>query len=96
MADTDWCVVEDEIDISESKAKFYNILNGVVKLCIPFCIRHSHINNKLKRWNSQIEAGLLHKKCTHNKYQLSQNENDKIDYERLRRETKIREVSGII
>ena len=43
-------------------------------------------NNKPKWWNRQIEAGLLHKKYAHNKYLSSQNENDKIEYERIRRE----------
>ena len=68
---------------------FYNILNGAVKLCIEVCKRRSRRNiNKPKWWNSQNEARLLHKNLAHGKYFLSQNENDKIEYEKLRRETK--------
>ena len=68
-----------------------NILNGAVKLCIPVCKRRPCKNkniNKPKWWNSQIETGLLLKKHAHDKYLLSQNENDKIKYERLRCKTK--------
>ena len=89
MADTDWGVVENESDINKSWEKFYNILNGVNKLCISVYKRHPYENNKPKWWSSQIEAGLLHKKYAHRKYLLSQDENDKIEYERLRRETKV-------
>ena len=46
LADTDWSVVEDKIDINEAWAKFNNILNGVVKLCIPACKRRLCKNNK--------------------------------------------------
>ena len=56
--------------------------------CIPVCKRRPRKNTKRKWWNKQIQAGLLFKKHEHNKYLLSQNENDKIEYERLRRETK--------
>ena len=62
MADTDWSVVENETDINESWTKFYNILNGVIELCVPVCKRRSHRNNKSKWWNSQIQSKLLKKK----------------------------------
>ena len=56
-------------------------------------VRDVHVKkkyiNKIKWWNSQIEAGLLLKKRAHGKYLLSQNGNDKIEYERLRREIKM-------
>ena len=91
LADTNWSIVENETDVYKSWEKFYNILNGAVKLCIPVCKRRPRKNKNINRpkwWNSQIEARLLLKKSAHDKYLLSQNENDKIEYERLRRKTK--------
>ena len=78
FADSGWGVVENETDINKSWEKFYNILNGAVKLCIPVCKRRPRKINKPKWWNSQIEPGLLHKKHAHNKYLLSQNKSHKI------------------
>ena len=84
---TDWSIVENEADVNKSWEKFYDILNRAAKLCILVCKRRPRkYINKPKWWNSQIEAGLLHKKRAHGKYLLAQNENDKIEYERLRRE----------
>ena len=62
MADTDWSVVENKIDLNKSWVKFYNILNGAVKLSIPVCKRRPCKNDKLKWWNNKIEAELFKKK----------------------------------
>ena len=95
LADTDWSIVENEIDVNKSWENFYNILNGAVKLCIPICKRRLRKNiNEPKWWNRQIETGLLPKKCALVRYLLSQNENDKIEYERLRRKTKQNMIRG--
>ena len=61
LADTYCGVVETETDVGKSWAKFYNILNGTVKICIP-------VRRRCPRNNSQIAAGLLYKKHAHNKY----------------------------
>ena len=53
MADINWGIVENEIDVNKSWEKFYNILNGAVKLCIPVCKRRPRKNNKPKWWNRQ-------------------------------------------
>ena len=75
----------NQTNVNELWEKFHNILNGAVKL-FPF-VRDVYKKSKLKWWYCQIEAGLLHKEHTHNKY-LSQNEKDTIEYERLGREVK--------
>ena len=88
LSDVDWNLISDTTDIDESWEKFTNILNNTVKSCIPVCKRRSSNNNKPKWWNSQIESRLSQKKRAYRKYSLTQNENDKIEYERLRREAK--------
>ena len=37
LADTDRSIVENETEVNKSWEKFYDILNGAVKLCIPVC-----------------------------------------------------------
>ena len=69
--------------------KFCNISDGAVKLCVPVCESRPRKNNKPKWWNNKFEAGSLYiKKNAQNKYLLSQNENDKREYEKLRRKAK--------
>ena len=62
MSDTDWGVVENETLVNKYWAKFYNILYGAAKLCVPVCKRRLRKNNKSKWWNRQIDAGLFHTK----------------------------------
>ena len=45
MADTDWGVVANETDVNKSWKKFYIILNGAFKLCIPVCKRRPRSYN---------------------------------------------------
>ena len=83
LPDTDLVAIENETNVNKSWAKFYNILNRTIKLCFPVCKRRPRKNNKSKWWNSQNEAGLLHKKYAHEKYLLTQNKNYMIECESL-------------
>lgn len=46
LSETDWSPVSRESDVSESWAKFIDILDNAVKSCIPVCKRRSRINNQ--------------------------------------------------
>ena len=67
---------------------FTDIFNQAVKACVPFRSRRSDKNMKPKWWNNQIKTGLLQKKRAYLRYKLTQNERDRLEFERLRRETK--------
>ena len=89
LADVDWNRLLDISDIDEAWSKFINILNKAVENCIPTSKRRSqNKSNKPKWWNNQIKSRLLQKKRAYRKYKLTQNERDKLEFERLRRETK--------
>ena len=85
---TDWSQISRENDIDEAWTKFTNIINSAVKTCIPVCKRRARNNIKPKWWNNQIKIELSNKNRAYRRYQLTQNENDKREYDRLRRETK--------
>ena len=89
LSEVDWSVISDTTDIDESWTKFTNILNNAVKSCIPLRKRRpNNDNGKPKWWNKQIELKLSQKKRAYRRYRSTQNECDKIEYERLRREAK--------
>ena len=89
LADVDWNRLLDEESIDEAWSKFTNTLNKAVENCIPASKRRGQNRiNKPKWWNNQIKSGLLQKKRSYLKYKLTQNERDKLEFERLRRETK--------
>ena len=88
LSETDWNEISSCSNIDESWKKFTNILNTAVKSCIPVTKRRSRNNNKPKWWNNEIKLELSNKKRAYSKYQITQNENDKTEYERLRRSTK--------
>ena len=85
---TNWTDVTSACDINDSWDKFTRILNTAVQSCVPFRHRRTLKESKPKWWNHQIKINLNSKKRAHRKYILSQNQNDKNEYERLRRESK--------
>ena len=89
LADVDWNRLLDEESIDEAWSKFTKILNKAVENCIPASKRRAqNKSNKPKWWNNQIKSGLLQKKQAYLRYKSTQNERDKLEFERLRRETK--------
>uniref|UniRef100_A0A0P4VPM3 Reverse transcriptase domain-containing protein n=1 Tax=Scylla olivacea TaxID=85551 RepID=A0A0P4VPM3_SCYOL len=85
---TDWNAELGESNIEESWAKFKYILEDAVKTCIPMRKRRPCKRNKPKWWTNNIESQLLQKNRAYRKYLSSQNEADKLEYDRLRRESK--------
>ena len=89
LADVDWNRLLDEVNIEEAWSNFTNILDKAVENCIPASKRRAQNKSKKpKWWNNQIKCGLLQKKRAYLRYKLTQNEGDKLEFERLRRETK--------
>ena len=89
LADVDWNKLLDEESIDEAWSKFTNVLNKTVENCIPTSKRRAqNKSNKPKWWNNQIKSGLLQKRRAYLRYKSTQNERDKLEFERLRRETK--------
>jgi len=89
LASANWNVIHTADDINESWRIFTEILNQAVKSCVPLRNRRSMKNAKPKWWNNQIKNSLsAKKKRAYHKYSLTQDQNDKLEYERIRRKTK--------
>ena len=88
LSETDWSQISHCSDVNESWTKFTSILNNAVNSCVPVTKRRSRKNTKPKWWNNEIKTGLSNKNRAYRKYQLTRDDNDKTEYERLRRTTK--------
>jgi len=88
LASANWNVIHTAGDINESWRIFTEILNQAVQSCVPLRNRRSNKITKPKWWNNQIKNSLLTKKRAYQKYSLTKDQNDKLEYERIRRETK--------
>ncbi|XP_045128934.1 uncharacterized protein LOC123514804 [Portunus trituberculatus] len=83
LAATDRNAELGESNIEESWAKFKYILENAVKSCIPMRKRRPCKRNKPKWWTNQTESQLLKKNRAYRKYLISQNEGDKLEYDRI-------------
>ena len=88
LANPNWNEVLAASDINKSWENFTEILNQAVKSCVPLRNRRATKNIKPKWWNNQIQNSLSAKARAYRKYSQTRDENDKIEFERIRRETK--------
>ena len=88
LAQSDWSELLGDININESWRIFTSILNKAVDASVPLRNRRSTVNSKPKWWNTDIKNSLLAKKRAYHKYKLTQDYNDKLEHDRLRRNTK--------
>ena len=88
LNDVDWGGIVLETNIDKSWEDFTNKLNNAISLCIPFRNRRPTMKNKPKWWNNEIKNSLSQKKCVYSRYMATKNEADKVELDRIRRESK--------
>ena len=88
LNNADWSEITTETNIDKSWEVFTTILNNAINLCVPYRNRRSATKNKPKWWNKEIKNSLSLKKRAYNKYISTHNEADKLEFDRIRRETK--------
>ena len=67
---------------------FIDILGNAITECVPMRNRRPANNSKPKWWNIDIRNILLAKKRAYRKYKSTHSQADKLEYTRIRRETK--------
>ena len=67
---------------------FIDILTNAIAECVPMCDRRPTNNNKPKMWNIDIRNILLAKKRAYRRYKSTHSRADKLEYNRISRETK--------
>ncbi|ORD93263.1 RTJK, partial [Enterospora canceri] len=90
LEDTDWSELlsESESDIDKSWEAFTTKLNEAISVCVPYRYRRSARKNKPKWWNEEIKNSLSLKKHAYDKYISTKNQDDKVEFDRARSETK--------
>ena len=88
LSEIQWSSILQGKNVDEAWEIFTTILNSAVKSCVPVTKRRSWNDNKPKWWNSQINAKLTPKKRAYLRFQATNNESDKVEYETLRRDAK--------
>ena len=88
LNNADWSEISRETNIDQSWENFTTVLNKAINLCVPYRNRRSSMKNKPKWWNNEIKNSLSLKKRAHSKYISTHNEADKLELDRIRRETK--------
>lgn len=89
LAPINWSILLENLNVEEAWLNFTSILKDAVVQCIPTTRRRTNVkSHKPKWWSNEIEAGLSQKKNAHQRYKVTNNENDRLEYERLRRHTK--------
>ena len=88
LSNIDWSEIFRIENLEVAWNRFLDILNNAISECVPMRDRRPASNPKPKWWNFDIRNILLAKKRAYRKYKSSQSESDKLEYVRLRRETK--------
>ena len=89
LASINWNEELGTPDINDAWEVFTKKLNEATNLCVPLRNRRKIRNTKPKWWNNEIRCSLLDKKKAYHKYKLTQDINDKLEHDRLRRKTKM-------
>ena len=84
----DWSNIYKTSEINESWDLFKFHYNTAVNSCIPLKNRRPIRNSKPKWWNNEIKLCLTAKKIAHQKFKLTNNLNDKAEYDTQRRKSK--------
>ncbi len=89
MANIDWSTLLENDNVLNAWIKFTSVLQETVVQCISTARRRANVKtHKPKWWANEIETGISQKKHAHQKYKLTNNENDRLQFERIRRHTK--------
>ena len=88
LASINWIELLGTPDINKAWEVFAKKLNEISQLCVPLRNRRQVKNTKPKWWNNEIRCCLQAKKTAYHKYKLTQNNNDKLEHDRLRRKAK--------
>ena len=88
LQNADWNEISNEPNIDKAWLVFTRILNNATTLCVPYRNRRPVNRAKPKWWNNEIKEVLSLKKCAFDKYKETQNQADKLELDRIRRETK--------
>ena len=87
LNNSDWSKISSESDIDKAWEAFTTELNSAVTLCVP-CRDRRPPTNKPKWWNNEISKSLSLKKRAYKKYVSTHSQDDKLELDRIRRETK--------
>ena len=88
LENTDWSEIYRTQDVEQAWNAFIDILSNAITECIPMRDRRPACVTKPRWWNIDIRNILLAKKCAYRRYKSTQSQADKLEYKRIRRETK--------
>lgn len=88
LANTDWTEMNEAPSINLAWDIFSNNLSKAVKTCVPLRNRRPLGKCKPKWWNDEIKNSLVAKKHAYDRYKATNDNNDKLAHDQLRRSTK--------
>ena len=88
LENTDWSEIYGIQDVEQAWNMFNDILGNAIIECVPMRDRRPANNSKPKWWNIDIRNILLAKKRAYRRYKSTHSQADKLEYTRIRRETK--------
>ena len=88
LENTDWSEIYGIQDVEQAWNMFIDILGNAITECVPMRDRRPANNSKPKWWNIDIRNILLAKKRAYRRYKSTHSQADKLEYTRIRRETK--------
>ena len=88
LENTDWSEIYGIQDVEQAWNMFIDILRNAIAECVPMRDRRPADNSKPKWRNIDIRNILLAKKRAYRRYKSTHSQADKLEYTRIRRETK--------
>ena len=88
LENTDWSEIYGTQDVEQAWNMFIDILGNAITEYVPMRDRRPENNSKPKWWNIDIRNILLAKKRAYRRYKLTHSQANKLEYTRIRRETK--------
>ena len=88
LTTTDWNQMTETDDINQTWEIFTQKVNAAIKLCVPLRNRRPNSNGKPKWWSNEIKSSLLAKKHAYHRYKTTLNNDDKLEFDNLRRISK--------
>ena len=88
LENTDFSEIYRIQDVEQAWDMFIDMLGNAITECVPMRDRRPADNSKPKWWNIDIRNILLAKKRAYRRYKSTYSQADKLEYTRIRRETK--------
>ena len=88
LENTDWSEIYGIQDVEQAWNMFIDILGNAITEYVPMRDRRPTNNSKPKWWNIDIRNISLAKKRAYRRYKSTHSQADKLEYTRMRRETK--------